>query len=750
MSDSRIGELAQQDLDALKKVREAAVEKAAQAGKSVYGPEALNTIRRQQYEAYREIAAEAFSVRIDATNERGVADRFYLTKARQGLFADGLKVVSWTAPLARLRVLDPGEDEDIRVGPNEISYRLSLKAKFQPVKDDLENGRYESNAGITGYSSAKEVAAGIKGQGPQAAFGPPPQRREPGDFGLREIIFETDRIQDDQLRMPLTGHLVIEGAPGSGKTSIALQRAVYVIEEQYDELNIDREKPFFTDDSTLVLTYNEILVNYLERLLKELRIPQVPVQSVAGWTKDLLDGAHALDSVKRQKLKDTRALTALKTHPLILEPLRRHVASTLQENWSRGGVILDKGLAEVFGRSKSRRQAYLDEFEEGARHLRAGRLGLSHLVNLFKISRDEFVRERDSQEANALRGVLAKCASTTVDYGTMYLSFLQSNAFEAHAKQMVGAGLISATAATKAVREARRHARDGYIRKNDLALLGWIVRWLSDGVPESPVVQFTKPWHRVSHLVMDEVQDLSPIECRLLLELLEPRFRCVTAVGDLMQRLNYPGGLPSWPDGGFMLNGSEGRMGVFRKNYRQSTELGILAMDYYRAHFGEPVPFEARPDNHGLKPELLTGSDAKARIGALADRLIELRRLNPTWSIVVLCDDDDLRETAAKVLGPRLREHHIRCRRSKAVDLRDRATVHITPTLHTKGLEFDCVCILEPGRVSKKMSAEQILRSTYVAMTRAGRHLMVTAGRELPATLEPIAQHFAHVAVRDN
>ncbi|TSC32947.1 AAA family ATPase [Corallococcus sp. Z5C101001] len=745
MTASNLKALLTEDLAALTSAIREANRRASQAGQSVFGPQALDQQRQSQYAAFRELAGDPFSVRIDAICNGNETRRLYLTKARQGLaIQGGAHIVSWTSPLARLRLFDLGEEEEIVVPRGEQTYRVELRGRFQALEGDLRNGRYEALSGAFDFASARQTidaaAHDVQPESPVTAAA----------FGLREIIFETDRTQDKYLRMPLQGHLVVEGAPGSGKTTLALQRVAYALEAQHDELDVPREAPHFTEESTLVVTYSDILVRYLRRLLLDLRIPQVPVISLETWTRNLLDGAHALDNVKADRLKDSKSLAAIKTHVAVLEPLKKWTLQSLRTRWPSALTALESHLSQCLGPKDPRKTEYLREIGEAEKGLRSGSLRLGKLVSAFRIANEHFSRERDSAQAIAVREGLNAFVAQVVNHGEVYLGFLKSEEFARHATTLIEAKVLKRTAAEKAIREARAHAAEGLIRKNDHPLLAWMVRWMSDGVPSAPTVRFVKPWERVSHLVLDEAQDFSPVESRLLLELADTRYRCVTAVGDLMQRLKFPGGLPSWPTGGFSLDGGNGQVGLFRKNYRQTRELGELAASYYQAHFGAPAPFESRSDLSGMKPELIQGGNVDARLKELASRVIKLRREHPEWSIVLICDDDDLRERISSVVRPLLREHHISCRRSKAVDLHNRDTVHITPTLHTKGLEFDCVGLIEPGRAKRNMTDDQLLRSTYVALTRAARHLLVTAPRKLTSPIAELQSHFALTPVQQD
>ena len=294
-----------------------------------------------------DLSREGFSVRLDA-KQGTTPRRLYLTKAKASMIkGNGYQVVSWTSPWAVLRHLAPGESDEVKVPRGEVEATLELKGMYQPTMGDLQNGTYHTQSGRFSFKSALELL-----QQGQPTPSPQPPRSAPRSFGLREIIFETDRVQDTELRYPIDGHLVIEGAPGSGKTTIALQRVVYVLNEQFEELEISREEPHFTEEDSLVVTYSEILVHYLEKLLKDLKVPHVKVIDQETWLRNILDGAHALDDVQRDRVKDKRPAVVLKSTPSILPVLKKFAFRWMNARWlaalSGVGPKLESHLWEEF------------------------------------------------------------------------------------------------------------------------------------------------------------------------------------------------------------------------------------------------------------------------------------------------------------------------------------------------------------------------------------------------------------------
>lgn len=733
--------LAREDLALLQSARAHATSELKRLAHATNELEKIAIARKELASGYRELLQDGVSVRIDVIDlDDNKSATYYLTKARTGLKLSEGQVYSWTAPIGRMRPLDPGEDEDIPLpGHGTRSLELVRKGRFRPTADDLLDCRYEAVAQSAQYSSARAVIDDRE---------PLPDELVPAGkaFGLREIIFETDRVQDAHLRFDATGHMVIHGAPGSGKTTVALQRIVFVIEEQWDLLGLERDKhePYFSEESTLVVTYSVALVDYLHRLKQELRIEDVRVVALGNWLDELLRGCHALQTVERSQKKDVPPVVWLKTRPALLPLLRQHGARALLDRFQEFQADFIAAVEQEYPLSeKVRRARVLAPLTACERALTRQGGSAEPLVTLGVEVRSALrAIDATSRATREILAALTRLCAKTANWGDIYLDFLLSDELTGILSEGVDAGVFAKTSAEVAARKLRKQVAGAYVRRHDLPLIGWLCKWGAAGVPKTPEVKFTKPVETIRHLVIDEAQDFSAPELRLLLDCVDSSQRCVTVAGDLMQRLNFPDGLASWGEGGLAVDGEHGRLGVFRINYRQTTPLARLAADFYRHHFSEDVPFEPRPDAPGLAPELVTGGDLQSRLERLAQRLIEIRREHESWTIAVIVDDKDQRSLVHRELKKLLGRHHLKC--SKRWSWQDDVgTVHVVSTLQTKGMEFDVVCFVEPATRQHRRSPEQEKRSTYVAITRATHHLVVTCARELPATLAPLVGHFS-------
>ncbi|HPN81148.1 MAG TPA: AAA family ATPase [bacterium] len=100
-------------------------------------------------------------------------------------------------------------------------------------------------------------------------------------FILPEIVAQMEKAQDQVVRAEYGGKLAITGPAGSGKTTLALHRAAYLLQspETVDKLDANQIIVFVQDDSTR---------DYFSHLLPELGINDVEITTMASWARKIL------------------------------------------------------------------------------------------------------------------------------------------------------------------------------------------------------------------------------------------------------------------------------------------------------------------------------------------------------------------------------------------------------------------------------------------------------------------------------
>jgi hypothetical protein len=200
------------------------------------------------------------------------------------------------------------------------------------------------------------------------------------------------------------------------------------------------------------------------------------------------------------------------------------------------------------------------------------------------------------------------------------------------------------------------------------------------------------------HVILDEAQDLSPMECRMIARRAE--YASMTVVGDLGQA-THPLAVGSWP--------------------QLLTRLGKRDVRTLQLHTGYRVPqviaeYAARILAPGIAPTRSYqpgGTLSVRQVDDLHAAVRDAARQAPPDATVALIAADD----AAEELVP----------------LIDAPDVAVVPASLVKGLEYDHVIVVEPADI---VAAEpRGLTRLYVALTRAVAGLVVLHQKTLPAAL---------------
>lgn len=223
------------------------------------------------------------------------------------------------------------------------------------------------------------------------------------------------------------------------------------------------------------------------------------------------------------------------------------------------------------------------------------------------------------------------------------------------------------------------------------------------------------------HLVVDEAQDVTPLVWHMLRRL--NRTGRWTVVGDMNQR-SFDWSLPTWDDvvaaAGIDLAGRP--VEEFRAAYR-STQ-GILAfanllLPEQRRHVDA---IQADP-----QPPAVQKYTAEELPGGIVAAVEDLHTRHPVGTIAVIATDDGTLRTTFARAGWRAQATG-----SDQWTRRDGATVRLLRAQDARGLEFDGVVVVEPGRFPKSDGSEGPL---YTSLTRANRELVLVHSRGLPAPL---------------
>ncbi|MEX0836326.1 MAG: ATP-binding domain-containing protein, partial [Nitriliruptor sp.] len=224
---------------------------------------------------------------------------------------------------------------------------------------------------------------------------------------------------------------------------------------------------------------------------------------------------------------------------------------------------------------------------------------------------------------------------------------------------------------------------------------------------EVEIADVAAPGYRdFAHVVVDEAQDLSPMQWRTVAR--RGPYASWTVVGDLAQRSRVAEPA-TWAAIAELIGRRDVQVTRLSVNYRTPSEIVDVAREVLAAAGHDPAAVPTAVRSAGRRPRLQRGEDLPALAAAAVVDLLARHE----GMVAVIGPDEDLAALQAAVEGavPDVAE------RTERVRVHDPRTV--------KGLEFDDVIVVAPDAIASSSSVG--LHQLYVAVTRATRSLTVIA-----------------------
>jgi DNA helicase-2/ATP-dependent DNA helicase PcrA len=230
------------------------------------------------------------------------------------------------------------------------------------------------------------------------------------------------------------------------------------------------------------------------------------------------------------------------------------------------------------------------------------------------------------------------------------------------------------------------------------------------------------------HILVDEAQDLSPVELAVLTQTVSGG-QSITLAGDVAQRLHMENGFTGWRDLLEELSLSHVQVEPLRISYR-STEQIVRFAEAVLGHLASASP--PQTTRAGVPVELFTFAHTGDAVGFLAEALRELCADEPQASVAVVARYPE----QADLFHAGLRQAEIpNLRRIAEQDFPFKAGVDVTDLRQVKGLEFDYVILVEVNQSTYPVDDES-RHLLHIGATRAAHQLwLLCAGK--PSELLP-------------
>jgi DNA helicase-2/ATP-dependent DNA helicase PcrA len=536
------------------------------------------------------------------------------------------------------------------------------------------------------------------------------------DKHLPAIAALLDERQFELISRETSGLVAIQGSAGSGKTTVGLHRMAYLA---------FAEPSRFRPEKMIALVPTEALIHYVARVLPTLGVEGVPVTTFARFAGRLV--AQTFPKLPSEVSEETPPVVSrAKSHPAMLRGLERlagRIERTVgerlraaMERWPEGALAIQAWEATKAGGEAAvpldARLSLLGGWLVGKRPL----AGIAPASSLPQVTR------------GALEQIGAQLRGLTRSVQGLWDEILTSREALADAFEGVagfGPGQLEQVH-DWCVRQARIRSdgdRDGEtpcIDAEDRALL--LRCWQ---VLRGPLVDADGKPLRLSHAFVDEVQDASAVELRVLLEL-TGRERSITLAGDVAQRMLDEGDERGEFDWNALLDGlgvPHTKIEPLKVSYRSTAQITDFASAVLGPLAHDDVPATTR---QGPAVELFDFASPGEAVAWLGEVLKQLARDEPDANVALVARFPQQADVYFEGLS---RAEVPNVRRVAKQDFSWDAGVDVTDVRQTKGLEFDEVVLLETTAASYPTTA-QARHALYVAATRASHQLWCLASEE--------------------
>ncbi|WP_435797643.1 HelD family protein [Streptomyces avermitilis] len=504
---------------------------------------------------------------------------------------------------------------------------------------------------------------------------------------MRDIVATIQPEQDEIVRSGLSGSVCVQGGPGTGKTAVGLHRVAYLLYAHRERL---------ARTGTLVIGPNRSFLHYIEQVLPalgELEVKQATVDDLVAHVeiRGTDDAAAAVvkgDARMAEVLRRAvRAHVTLPTEPVVVVRGSRR--------WRVPAYELEAIVRELLDR---------DIRYGAAREALPQRIAHAVLVQMERSGEAPDDRVQDAVARNTAVKAAVKAIWPPVDPAKLVLRLLTDADFLAvHADGVLDEDERKEILWARPVRSTKT------------------AKWsAADAVLIDEATDLVQRTHSLGHVVLDEAQDLSPMQYRAVGR------RCTTGsatvLGDLAQGTT-PWATRSWDEALAHLGKGDAVIEELTAGFRVPADVITYASRLLPHIAPGLTPVASVRENPGFFEVRTTATDA-----AVIDACAELLRNEGSIGLIAA----DARVPALTEALAAAGIGHLGPGEETTPDTR----LTLVPASLAKGLEYDYVVLDEPQAVVDGEPDERTgLRRLYVALTRAVSGLIVTHTAPLPSQL---------------
>lgn len=480
------------------------------------------------------------------------------------------------------------------------------------------------------------------------------------DQKMKNIVSTIQKEQNRIIRNEKNNTLIIQGVAGSGKTSIALHRVAYFLYKYRENLSAE---------NIAIISPNKVFADYISNVLPELGeepIIQLDLEDIAteelGNKLDFEKFIEQVNELLEIDDKDKIQRINFKSSLEFISLLDDYINYIDVDNFNEDNLVLDDICIEKeFIRSRYNaynKKPIMERFNKIAEDI-------IEKVKLEKIS------EKIPSKGEIRKKLLGMCKyKNTLDLYRNFFRYINKE-------------------------ELFKFKSKNTLEYNDVFPYIYLKMFI-EGINKG---------NNIKHLVVDEMQDYTPIQYMVLKNM----YKCKkTLLGDFGQCVNpyNSNSIKLLLD---MFEDSEAV--VLNKSYRSTYEIIRFAQNILKQNI-EPI------QRHGEKPNIIKCESLQDELKEIENIIIEFNKSSYS-TLGIMCKTPT---HANEIYNKLSQKYDVNLLCSDSLEFKDGITIS---TIHmSKGLEFDEVII--PTVDSNLYKTEYDKNLLYIACTRAMHKLTLT------------------------
>ena len=499
---------------------------------------------------------------------------------------------------------------------------------------------------------------------------------------LKDVIMTIQQEQDEIIRKERTSNIVVNGVAGSGKTTIALHRVAYLLYNYRKEL----------EDKVLILGPNGIFMEYISQVLPSLGEVGVKQETFASFALKEMDSElyimsfdkylEKILSEDKEFIEDAKyknSYEIIKDLDNLVKEMDKDYFHVEDVKYFGDLVISKEEIEEMF----NKHYEYMPLFRRSEKIKRI-------ILSKIKDKRDEKVWELNEE----LRKEKEKLTPEELLIEENNLEFRRKLRIREIVKEVMDSrAKLDSWISREDVLDIydRFNGNKKEYTINDLAPILYLAIKLEGK-------KATKDYR---HVVIDEAQDYSPLQFKVVRELTGTKY--FTVVGDVNQRLIKYSDLAPMMELGKIFDDVNPEIYNLNKSYRSTYEI----MEYANKYLDEDriIPIV----RHGKPVEEIEFHNNEELSESIIESLKEFSN-EGLESIAIITRDKEELEKVYNLISNKV--HLVKFDNE---DVLYKGGNVIIPSYFAKGLEFDGVIIVDNG--SSKDENEDLIK--YIMSTRA-------------------------------